>query len=104
MNNRMELLRSVLEGIVQSDEFNEIINNDPRIRASDENFLKALNAIKDRITRAEYIAISDASSSVITAYQDVAIMYGIHVAEELRKGFADPVAYGTFLLNEAKDE
>lgn len=84
MNDKnLALMDSIMmDAIVQSDEWQKIQLNDPRITAANDRLEAALEQARALIDL--YAELSDAHSAVISALGDSGILFGIHVADAIR--------------------
>ena len=89
-NFDVALMDDLMDGITQTDLWNQIQQTDPMLLEADKQLDDALAAVKTKCTDEELKAISDAASAYGTALDYAAIMYGIHVADTIRSVCANP--------------
>ena len=71
---------------------------DPGIEAAEGRWSRALESAKPYLPRELYNELSDANCGEISAYSDVAILYGIRVAAVIQAVTANPAAMTRFWL------
>ena len=93
-----------MDGIEQTDEWKELQMNDPGIKAADSRLNRALEAAEKYLPRKVYAELADAHCGVVSAYSDVAILYGMRVAAVIQAVAANPTALTRFWTNKKKKE
>ena len=94
----IQLMDDLMNGIIQTDEWENIQNADPVIAAAFERFSKALDEVKSRITREQYVELSDAVCHYVASFDTAAILYGMHIATSIRDIAARPADLSGYIL------
>lgn len=76
----LDLMSSIMGGIEQTEEWIYIQMNDPGTKAADSQFERSLKRAEEYLPQEIYTELADANCRVISAYIDVAILYGMRVA------------------------
>lgn len=85
-------VNDIVEAVVTSEGWNDILRNDPQIKAAEQAFEAAIEGC------ANGGAVYDAALSLAGANMDAAILYGIHVANAIRSVSADPMALSRYIM------
>lgn len=85
-------VNDIVEAVVTSEGWHDILRNDPQIKAAEQAFGAAIEGC------ANDGAIYDAALSLAGANVDAAILYGIHVANAIRSVSADPMALSRYIM------
>ena len=88
----LSTMADIMDGIVQSEEWEELQMNDPGIEAAEGRWSRALERAKTYLPRELYNELSDANCGEVSAYSDVAILYGMRVAAVIQAVTANPAA------------
>ena len=94
----LSVMADIVDGIEQTDEWVELQVNDPGIKAADSRLKSALEAAEKYLPRKVYVELTDAHSGVISACNDVAILYGMRVAAVIQEVTASPSEMSRYLL------
>ena len=94
----LSTMADIMDGIVQSEEWEELQMNDPGIEAAEGRWSRALESAKPYLPRELYNELSDANCGEVSAYSDVAILYGMRVAAVIQAVTANPAAMTRFWL------
>ena len=86
----LSVMADIMDGIEQTDEWKELQMNDPGIKAADSRLNRALEAAEKYLPRKGYAELADAHCGVVSAYSDVAILYGMRVAAVIQKVTESP--------------
>ena len=89
--NDVDLMRGIMNGIINADGFNAAQLNDPNIQQADKEFSEILEGT---VTAKMQEDVFSAHAAVLSAYIQVAVLYGIHIADVLRGAAADIPAFG----------
>ena len=82
--NNMALVDNIMEVITQTDEWQEIQLNDPRVVASTNALREKMAALRPLFSFREYSGLEAAVWRAASSIVEPAIMYGIHVAFALQ--------------------
>ena len=82
--NNMALVDNIMEAITQTDEWQEIQLNDPRVVASTNALREKMAALRPLFSFREYSGLEAAVWRAASSIVEPAIMYGIHVALTLQ--------------------
>ena len=94
----LSTMADIMDGIVQSEEWEELQMNDPGIEAAEGRWSRALESAKPYLPRELYNELSDANCGEVSAYSDVAILYGMRVAAVIQAVTANPAELTRFWL------
>lgn len=103
MNDKnLVLMDKIMGGIVKAGEWDEIQLNDPSIIAADARWDAALEQTKNLISEELYAELYDAYTAGTSAFGDVSILYGIHVADVIRDVASRPADLSQYVLERIK--
>ena len=94
----LSMMADIMDGIEQTDEWTEIVKNDPGIKDAASRWNQALESAKTYLPRAIYNELSDAQCGEVAAYSDITILYGMHVAAVIQSVAANPSELTRFWL------
>ena len=97
-NKTLSLMADIICNIEQTEEWTELQMNDPGIKDADSRLGRALDRAKTYLPRELYNELSDANCGEVSAYSDVAILYGMRVAAVIQAVTANPAAMTRFWL------
>lgn len=97
-NKTLSLMADIIGDIEQTEEWTELQMNDPGIKDADSRLGHALDRAKNYLPKALYNELADAHCGVISAYSDVAILYGMRVAAVIQAVTANPSEITRFWL------
>ena len=95
----LSMMADIMDGIEQTDEWTEIQMNDPGIKAAGSRWNRAMESAKSYLPREIYDELSDANCNEVSAYSDVAILYGIRVSSVIQTVAANPSQMTRFWLD-----
>lgn len=98
MDKHMELMDRIMGALFNSEEWDRITMNDPRICAITERVYKVMERLQSIVPYELYSELEDAIGHAETAYSDAGILFGIHVADTLRQTAANPAVYSDYWL------
>ena len=94
----LSIMADIMDGVEQTDEWKDIQMGDPGIEAAEGRWSRALERAKTYLPRELYNELSDANCGEVSAYSDVAILYGMRVAVVIQEVTANPAAMTRFWL------
>ena len=94
----LSIMADIMDGVEQTDEWKDIQMGDHGIEAAEGRWSRALESAKPYLPRELYNELSDANCGEISAYSDVAILYGMRVAAVIQAVTANPAAMTRFWL------
>lgn len=100
----LSTMADIMIGIEQTDEWTELQVNDPGIKAAESRLNRALEVAEVHLPREAYMELSDAHCEVVSAYNDIAILYGMRVAEVIRHMTENPAELTRFWLENRADQ
>ena len=86
------IVEDILTGIVCSRAWGREQLNDPRIAENAARLEKALHIVSEYVPEAVLSELEDAITNYTGAYEQAAILFGIHTADALREVAAGTVA------------
>ena len=97
----LSTMADIMGGIEQTDEWRDIQMNDPGVKAAHSRWDQALESAKAYLPQTLYNELSDANCGEVAAYCDVAILYGMRVAEIIRAVSTNPAEMTRYWLERA---
>lgn len=94
----LSMMANIMNGIEQAEEWKDIQMGDPGVKDADSCFNRALEAAEKYLPRKVYAELSDAHCDVVSAYSDVAILYGMRVAAVIQEVTANPAELTRYWL------
>lgn len=100
--NRWRVVDDLMNGIWNSDEWNRLQTNDPRIQAAETAFHALLYSLTGTIEKETCWQMEETIGELEAAMADTAILYGIHVANSIQLAAANPASYSAHRLEPDK--
>lgn len=99
-----DLMRNLMNGIENSKSWNDMLMNDPAIKATDKEFYDALHALCELVNEDMIDRIDEACVAYTAAVSSASVLYGIRTIGTIF-GCADSIgAVMRYELNRAKEE
>lgn len=100
MNKNLDLMDELLSVLTQTEEWENRQGTDPQIKAAEKELEVALKNVSHFVPREVYKPLEDgAIMSVVNAYAEAGILYGIQVADAIHAAAANPNALSQHILN-----
>lgn len=99
MSENVEIIHSVMDGILQTDKWERIISEDPQIAAAEGKLRAAMEAVAARVPKAVRGELESAIVWTQNAFVDAAVLYGINVAQTIQTFASSPAGYTAHVLN-----
>lgn len=90
MDKNVKSMDEIMGAVGQTDEWLSIQISDPMILDATKNMSVLLEQLKQYAPDRPVDAVEDAAYSLVNAYTNAAILYGIHVADAIRDVAARP--------------
>lgn len=97
-DKNLALMDDIVQSICQTDEWNEIQLNDPRITAARDRWEAALERARAFLPNELYMELSDAQAGEVAYTSDAGILLGIHVADAIRDVASRPADLSRHIL------
>lgn len=95
----LSIMADIMDGVEQTDEWKDIQMSDPGIKAAEGRWNRALESAKSYLPRTLFNELSDANCGEVSAYSDVAILYGMRVAAVIQAVAANPAELTRFWMD-----
>lgn len=100
--NYLDIMDNVLGAITDSDSWQEVLCNDPRIEHTQNRFYNSLEKIRSKCGDALFEEIEDCFLGTINAHIDAAVLYGMHVGKALGVVTDDPCKLNDHILKRSR--
>ena len=104
IDNNLVLVDDIMGTIMQTDEWEEIQLNDPRVVAATNALQEKMAALRPLFSFKEYFGLEKAVWEAATSIVEPAIMYGIHVALALQDVTGRIPDYSRYILQKIGGE
>lgn len=98
-NNSMDIVRELMFSIAETSEWEQIERTDPMICESERRFEEIKQRIMGQLACEEENDLFDGMQSVLRAYVNAAILYGMKVSDAFREAVARPAAFSQYDLD-----
>lgn len=95
-----EVINAILSGVVQTSVWENIMATDPAIQQVSNEYLNILDQIKEKCGFEMANEFDEAHESVVAAYIDAAMIYGMRTMMALQYGVNRPIEYSQFFHNQ----
>lgn len=99
MSENVEIIRSVMDGILQTDKWEKILMEDPQIMAAESQLRAVMEAVSARVPKKVRGELESAIVWTQNAFVDAAVLYGINVAQTIQTFASSPSGYTAHVLN-----
>lgn len=96
---KMDIVRELMFALAQTKEWAHIEREDPMICESERRFEAAKERIVGKLSVDDENDLSEAMQSVISAYTNAAILFGMKTADALREATAQPATLSQYNLD-----
>lgn len=99
MNDKnVVLMDDIMQGICQTDEWQDILSCDPRIVAANAHWNNAMEKVKSLVPQELYDELCEANAGEVIAAGDTGILFGIRVADVIRDVASRPADLSRHIL------
>ncbi len=99
MSENVEIIKNVVDGIMQTKKWDKIAREDPQIAEAESKLNAIMEAVSAKVTKTVFDELENAVVFAENAYTDAAVLYGMHVAQLLQMTAANPSAYSAYVLS-----
>ena len=99
MSENVEIIRSVMDGILQTEKWVKILTEDPQIVAAESQLRAVMETVSAQVPRKVKVELEDAITWAENAFIDAAVLYGISVAQTIQSFASAPAGYTAHILN-----
>lgn len=99
MSENVEIIHSIMDGILQTEKWEKILMEDPQIAAAESQLRAAMEAVSAQVPKAVRGELESAIVWTQNAFVDAAVLYGISVAQTIQTFASSPAGYTAYVLN-----
>lgn len=99
MKRDFDLMDNILDGIENTDSKNEMMMNDPAVRAADNVLMNALKKIRGTVPENVIGEIEDAAAGYASAVGTFNLLYGMHVINTMVECARNPGEFSQYILD-----
>lgn len=92
------LMNKLMSGITTADEWDTAMNENPAVARKDADLNGVMEKVKRYLPHDLYMELADARVSALNAYIDLAILYGIRVANVIRDAAEHPAEFSQYIV------
>ena len=99
MKRDLDLMDNILDGIENTDSKNEMMMNDPAVRAADNVLMNALEKIRGTVPDNVIGEIEDAAAGYASAVGTFNLLSGMHVMNIVAECSRNPSEFSQYILD-----
>lgn len=99
MSENGEIIKNIMNGIIQTGKWERISTNDPQITAAERKLDAVMQKISASVPRNVWNELESAITFSESAYTDAAVLYGMYVAYLIQTEVANPSIYSEYVLH-----
>ncbi len=102
MDKDFGLIDKIIDGIMQSDEWNKALLDNERMKQEEKKLAEILDKITECMGQDVAEQVEEAANNFAFAATDCSVLFGLHVADVLRRFSSCPAAYANCQVKKLK--